>query len=84
MLFATSCGSWSGEIDSADEAVEVANGFMAENLPQVDLSEMVIETRDLGDRWQVAYDMPGGSTGGPAIFVIEKRSGEIAHVEIGQ
>jgi hypothetical protein len=66
------------------QAVEITKRYWAKESPQVDLSRWINSTRDLGDKWEVTWDVPGGSTGSPVTFEIDKRSGRILHVEGGQ
>ena len=84
ILLSVGCEDRTRGAETANEATEVTNAHMGEDLPQVALSDMVIETLDMGDRWRVSYSVPGGGTGGPIIFVVNKRSGEIVHMETEQ
>jgi hypothetical protein len=43
-----------------------------------------VDAVDMGDRWRLSYNLPEGSTGGPLIVVVNKRSGEIVHIETEQ
>ena len=44
----------------------------------------LIRANDLGDRWQLVFDISQGGTGGPAVIVVNKRSGEIVSAVSGQ
>jgi hypothetical protein len=59
------------------KAIEVTKAQMTKELPQVDLRIFVIEAEDLGSKWQVTYEIPGGSTGTPVVFEVDKNSGKI-------
>ena len=61
------------------QAIEIANGFLEKNLPQVPLSEERILTEDVNGRWRVSYHAPPNSTGGPLIVEVDKDSGEVAN-----
>lgn len=74
---------WREEV-TANQASELANEYLAEHLPQVPLNILRIETLDMGDRWRLSYNFPEGGTGGPMIFVVNKRTGEIVHMETEQ
>lgn len=78
------CTDRPGGAGTSEQAIAVTNEFMEANLPQVDLTKMIIQTADLDNRWRVSYDYPDGSTGGPAIFLVEKKSGKILDVKIEQ
>lgn len=83
LLLAAGCQIGGGAVTAA-EATEAVNEFMGENLPQVPLSELKLETVDLHDRWRVIYSPPDGSTGGPMIFEVDKQTGEIGNTSIPQ
>lgn len=83
-LLAVACEATSKGARTAGEATEVANEYMAENLPQVRLQRQQVETIDMGDRWRVSYVVPEGGTGGPIILLVDKRSGEVVDGEITQ
>lgn len=70
-----------GEADDASSATAITNGYLANTLPQVPLNVLRIETVDLGDRWQVTYRWPEGGTGGPMVFVVDKRDGRIVDMD---
>lgn len=65
---------------TANEASDIANALLSEELPQVPLNMLQVQTEDLGGRWRVTYETPGGSTGGPIILDVDKRSGVVAVV----
>jgi hypothetical protein len=69
---------------SADQAVEVANGFMTETLPQVSLGGKKIETIEDGKRWRVSYSLPDGGTGGPILVFVDKKSGKVVDSRMDQ
>lgn len=69
---------------TAHEAVEITRAQISKETPQMDLRMFVIDTKDLGGRWQVTYEIPGGSTGTPIIFEVDKKSGEIVDTRGGQ
>lgn len=83
LLILSACQCSSEQVTTR-EATDVANGFMTEHLPQVPLGVLRIETVDFGDKWRVIYRFSEGSTGGPIIIDVNKRSGEIVYEEIGQ
>jgi hypothetical protein len=83
LLLPAACQDGAGEAATANEATDVTNGYLAENL-SIDLSRRVIETVDLGDRWRVSYQYAEGGTGGPIVFIVNKRSGQIVHMEMEQ
>lgn len=82
-LFLAGCQQ-PNNVDTADEAVEIANQFWAEKLPQVDLRPVDIKKTDIGTRWRVIYEPPEGSTGGPWVFEVDKKTGRIVNVSGGQ
>jgi len=69
---------------TAEEAIEAGNEAMAENLPGMNLSELRIGTVELPDRWQISYDYPEGSTGGPVLLEVSKETGEVINGRMGQ
>lgn len=84
LLLVPGCADRPRDAATAERAVAVTNEFMNHKLPQVDLDEMLVNTDDLGSKWRVSYDYPGGSTGGPAVFLVEKATGKILDVKMGQ
>lgn len=84
VLMCTSCSDGPREATNPDQAVEVANQYMADNLPQVDLGRREVSTQDLGDRWSVTYHLPEGGTGGPITFFIDKRNAQVVDGDIRQ
>ena len=75
-------GGCEDRIVSANEAIEVANAQLA-TMP-IDASRRTVEAVDMGDRWRLSYEAEEGSTGGPIIVVVNKRSGEVVHIETEQ
>lgn len=71
-------------VRSANEAIRIGNRHLAGRMSPAILDMQRIEALDMGDRWRLAYIAPEGSTGGPIIIVINKRSGEIVHEETEQ
>jgi hypothetical protein len=52
---------------------------------QININDrQMTEAIDMGDRWRLSYDFPGGGTGGPLIVVVNKRTGKIVHTETQQ
>jgi hypothetical protein len=80
----SACQTQGKRAATAPQAVEITKSYWAKESPQVDLRRWVNSTRDLGDKWEVIWEVPGGSTGSPVTFDIDKRSGRIVHVEGGQ
>lgn len=83
-LLLLSCQGPPQEGVTAEGARKATNEHMSEHLPQVDLSERTIVTVDLGDRWRVSYDFPGGATGGPIVLEVSKQSGEVVNGVVDQ
>ena len=79
LLLLTGCRD---RIESANEAAEVANAQLATTL--LGAEHRTVEAIDMGDRWRLSYNLEEGSTGGPIIVVVNKRTGEIVHVETEQ
>ncbi|HEX8585345.1 MAG TPA: hypothetical protein VF680_13175 [Allosphingosinicella sp.] len=69
---------------TAKKAIEITDASWAEHVPQVDLKRFATRVEDLGEAWRITYYVPEGSTGGPFIFVVNKKSGEIVSSEGGQ
>jgi hypothetical protein len=65
------------------EAIAAADTYLAAHHMRI---APVIYVIDMGDRWRLSYeDRPGeGGTGGPIIAVVNKRSGEVVHMETEQ
>ena len=82
LTLASGCDDRPPDATTARGAVAIANAYMADNLPQVDLNRRKISASDLGDKWQVTYDLPEGGTGGPIIFLVDKRRAEVVDGEI--
>jgi myosin-crossreactive antigen len=82
LIFA-GCGKPKGDI-TAEKAVEITNASWTEHVPQMKLERFATRVEDLGDRWRVTYRIAEGSTGGPWIFIVSKKSGEIVSSEGGQ
>jgi hypothetical protein len=80
----TACGRDLRQASTPEEAVQVTNQFWAEELPQVNLANLRIKTRDLGDKWLVTYEPPEGSLGAEWIFEVDKASARIVNVSGGQ
>lgn len=83
VLFISACQG-PGENVSASEAVQITNRYWADSLPQVDLSKLNVDAVDKGDRWRVIYRPPDGSTGGPFVYDVDKKTGKIIHSDGGQ
>jgi hypothetical protein len=79
LILATGCQDRAA---TANEAIEIGNAYLA-NEPE-ELSLRTVEAIDMGDRWRLSYRLPEGSTGGPLIVVVSKRSGEVVHAETEQ
>lgn len=84
LTLASGCHDRPSDATTASRAVAVANAYMADKLPQVDLSRRQISTSDLGDKWRITYHLPEGGTGGPIIFLVDKRRAEVVDGEITQ
>ena len=82
-LISASCGKLDGNV-TANRAVEITDQAWAEDVPQLDLDQLATRVEDLGDRWRVIYYHPEGSTGGPWVFLVNKKSGEIVSAKGGQ
>ena len=67
-----------------NEAIAVGRAYLAER-PQFG-ARPVVEAIDMGDRWRLSFDFPvqDRGTGGPIIIVVNKRSGEVVHMETTQ
>ena len=65
------------------QAIAAADNYLAARHMQ---TRSVIHVIDMGDRWRLSYeDRPGeGGTGGPILIVVNKRSGEVVHIETEQ
>jgi hypothetical protein len=73
------------QIDTENEAIETANAYLSNMQFSLDANYIEeIEAIDMGDRWRLAYKRPEGSTGGPVIVVVNKRRGEVVHMETQQ
>jgi hypothetical protein len=83
MISIVACDGTAGA-DTAEEAVKITNRYWAESLPQVNLKNLSVKTEDAGNRWRVTYAPPEGSTGGPSVFEVDKKSGKIVHATGGQ
>lgn len=83
LLLPVGCQDFAGQTLTVSEATDVTNEYMAENLPR-ELSRVVIETVDLNDRWRVTYRRHKGGTGGPIVFDVRKRDGEIINIHSEQ
>ena len=68
----------------AEQAIGVTNRYWSENLPQVNLRRMTVQAIDRGDKWRVIYKAPDGSTGGPFVYDVDKKTGKILHSDGGQ
>lgn len=79
LLLAAGCGE---RAETQNEAVAVANAYLA-TMPLAANTRRV-EAVDMGDRWRLAYIAAEGSTGGPIVVVVNKRSGEVVHWETEQ
>ena len=84
LLSLGACEGTGGENMTAGEASDIANAQMAEELPQVSLNMLRIETQNLNTVWRVGYHAPEGSAGGPIIIDINKESGKADWVHVGQ
>ncbi len=69
---------------TGEEAVTITNAQLTADTPQIDLGTFTIQTADMGDRWRVTYDIPGGSTGTPVIFDVDKKSRKIVYAHRNQ
>ena len=69
---------------TAAEASDIANAQLSEDLPQVSVGLLRIETQDLDTRWRVTYHAPDLSTGGPIVIDVDKQSREATLVFVGQ
>ena len=78
------CGPSSKGAPTPKDAIQITNAQMAKDSPQIGLHEFIINTSDLSDRWEVTYDVPGGSTGTPIVFEVDKKSAKIVFVHRNQ
>ncbi len=84
LAFLIGCQGGADQIMTASEAADVANDVVGEELPQLTLNMLRIETEDLDGKWRVSYHAPEGSTGGPLVVDINKQSGEATVVSMEQ
>lgn len=71
------------EIDK-EEAIEIAEAALEENLPQVDRNRLRAHAQDTGASWQISFHPPLDSVGGPIIVNIHKRTREVSSFEFYQ
>lgn len=83
LLIATGCRNPPTSAATAEEAVRVTDLYRADRYPQIHPGDYVIDTADLGDRWQVTYYMPG-ATGGFSVLEVDKRTARIVREGGGQ
>jgi hypothetical protein len=84
VVLASACQDGPHGAPTSKQAVQITNREFAKDSPQVNLREFTVQTADKGDRWRVVYDVPGGSTGTPVIFDVDKKSGKIVYVHRNQ
>jgi len=68
--------------ETANEAIEIANAHM-EGMP-LGVNLRTVEVVDMGETWRLSYNLPAGSTGGPILVIVNKRSGEVVYMETQQ
>lgn len=84
MLIFASCCKAKEPISNQDEAIKVSNAYLSKQVPQMRLDELQVDVDELSDRWRISYRPRDGGTGGLTILVINKRSGEVVHMEAEQ
>jgi hypothetical protein len=84
MLILAACTGSTGRSTTAEEAIEITNEFWERELPQVNLANLSINTRDMGTKWRITYSPPEGSLGSQWVFEVDKVSGNILNVSGGQ
>ena len=65
---------------TANDAINITKPDMEAHWPRKEVGELIIATADGGDRWKVSYEIPGGSTGSPITYEVDKKSGKIVDV----
>jgi hypothetical protein len=83
LMLAANCQNRPTSAPTAAEAVRITNLYRAENFPRANLSDVVVQTEDLGDRWRVTYSHPG-ATGGVSSYDVDKRNARIVRMTGGQ
>lgn len=76
-LILAACQSDPNTLLTREEAVEAANEFLAERYPQAPLDMLTIETKEVGENWQVSYNPPYDATGGPVVVTLDKHNGKV-------
>ncbi len=69
--------------ETSGEAIEAGNIYLAGRDPPLGVDGWTIASIDMGDRWRLTYDLPG-STGGRIRLIVNKRSGDVVHMEAEQ
>lgn len=78
------CRARQQEPVTREEAMRIVAEWWKLHLPQVKVERLDICTSNLGSKWRLRYDTPGGSTGGPFDFEVDRISRKITYVHGGQ
>lgn len=62
------------------EILRLAESHIASEFPDFDPASLKPVIRDLGNSWEVSYELPAGIAGGTPVVIIEKGSHKVLDV----